>query len=209
MPGRPRQLRDLSQFLAIPKTARVIVVTMQRDLAHSPLRPRKSAAGAAFGHLQVQAHAFPIDEDGPGINQLLSGAVIALVAMQRFEGEKELDCLGVRARAGFGGEMKGAAESHSIELGVILEVPEDGANQVRDMVVESQRGEPVARRRRSFRQGCVERKFEIDAVAERNKAGRGVRNEMCLGIKLLHHAVKYGLERGLHRGVYLDQTSLH
>ena len=47
----------------------------------------------ALGDLQIEADALSIDQDSPGIDQLLSGAVEALVAAEGVEGKEELDGL--------------------------------------------------------------------------------------------------------------------
>jgi hypothetical protein len=90
-----------------------------------------SPTGAALGDLQVEAHALTIDRDCSDVNQLLPRAVIALVAAQRGEGEEELNGLRTRASTRLGGEMKRAAESQAVELGIILEVTEHGRTNIR------------------------------------------------------------------------------
>jgi hypothetical protein len=103
-----------------------------------------SPTGAALCDLQVEAHALAIDQDCSDVNQLLPRAVIALVAAQRGEGEEELDGLRTSASARLDGEMKRAAESQTVELGIILEVTEHGTDQMRHVFVEDQRGKAVA-----------------------------------------------------------------
>ena len=96
--------------------------------------------------------------------------------------------------------MKRAAESQAVELGIILEVSEDGSDQMRYVVVEDQRGKTVTRGGGWFGERGVDRQLQIHAAAECDETGRGVGNKMRLRIEFLDHAVEDGLDRRLHRG---------
>ncbi len=131
----------LTQFCKFPEVDRVIRITMKRDLKRQGAEPL-SAASPALRDLQVETDALAVDEDRSGVNQLLPSTVV-LVAVERGEREKELHGLSVRAGAAPGGEMKRAAESQTVKLGIVFEVA--GADQMHHMVVEGQRGETVTR----------------------------------------------------------------
>ena len=190
-------LSELPQFWKIPGMERVTRVTVKRDLEQPS--GRASATRPALSGLQVKTDALAVDQNRSRIDQLLTGTVVTLVAAKRGEGEKEFHGLGARSRARLGAEMKRAAESQTVKLRIVLEVAENGADQMRDVVVESQGRKAIAGNCRRLSESGIHRQLEVYAVAERNEVGRCVGNEVDLGIEFLHHAVENGLDRRLHR----------
>src|SRR5450631_1487448 len=191
-------LSELPQFWKIPEMERVTRVTGKRDL-EQPSGRAASAPRPALSGLQVKTDAFAVDQNRSRIDQLLTGTVVTLVAAKRGEGEKEFHGLGARSRARLGTEMKRAAESQTVKLRIVLEVAENGTDQMRDVVVESQGRKAVAGNCRRLSESGIHRQLEVYAVAERNEVGRCVGNEVDLGIEFLHHAVENRLDRRLHR----------
>src|SRR5262245_6691808 len=99
--------------------------------APAPPKLKVLTVHAGFGSLQVEADSLAVDQHGSGVDQLLAGAVVALVTAQRGEGEEELDRLGACVgRRGLAGQVQVGAETDAIELGIVLEVAQDRANQV-------------------------------------------------------------------------------
>lgn len=159
----------------------------------------RSAAPAALCDLQIQADALAVDQHCPGINQLLSGTVVTFIAAECREREKEFYGLRVRIGSWLGSEMKRAAESETVEPGVVFEVSERRANQMRYVVVEGQSGEAVTRGCRRLGESGVDRQLQVGPAAERDEAGRGIRNKVRMGLEFLHHDVENRLDCGLHR----------
>src|SRR5271169_6602885 len=122
------RLGELARFWEIPERDCVIKITVMRDLEYAQTPDPASAVPAALGDLQVKADPLAVDQDRSRINQLLSGAVVALVAAQCGEREKELHRFRVRSGSRLGGEMKRAAESHPVKLRIVFEIAEHGAD---------------------------------------------------------------------------------
>ena len=95
----------------------------------------------AFSDLQVESGAFSVDHYRSGVDELLAGAVVAGKATHRAEGEEELN----RLALGFATlHMDDGAEIDTVEIVFAREEVEQGPNQVRNVLVESQRSLLVA-----------------------------------------------------------------
>ena len=104
-----------------------------------------SGAAGGFGELQVDTYAFSVDEDDAGVEELLPGAVVCLVAVKSGKGKEELDGEGFGCGCtGFGRGVDGGAEADAVELLVSGEVGKDAPDEGRDLVVEGERGKFVA-----------------------------------------------------------------
>ena len=90
----------------------------------------------AFGELQVELRAFAVDEHSASVDNLLASAVVASEAAHHSDREEKLHRLGLVV-AVF--HVDDAAEIHTIEVDVTGEKVKQWANQVGNVIIESQR----------------------------------------------------------------------
>ena len=60
---------------------------------------RDSVARASPSDLKVERNPFAVDQHRPGIEELLTGAIVFVIAAQRRKGKEELHRLGLAAPA--------------------------------------------------------------------------------------------------------------
>jgi hypothetical protein len=100
---------------------------------------------------------------------LLSRAVVLLVANRRRQGKEKLDSQGRRALAR--GANRGA-EVHTVQTGAVLESRQDGANEVGNVLVNSQGGRAVSGTELRVFERRGNGELQVRAVVERETALR-------------------------------------
>src|SRR5271157_2467363 len=97
----------------------------------------------SLGDLQVECGTFAVHHDCSRIEELLPGAVVASKTAHHAEGEVELH----RQRARAVGKMDYAAEADAIKVRIRDKVVQHRTHEMRNMFVEGQRCQLVARTR--------------------------------------------------------------
>src|ERR1700739_466247 len=94
--------------------------------------------GTSFCNLQIQTDALAVDEDSPGINKLLTAAIVLLVTAQSRKGEEEFHRFRCVAGCAFSRQVDARAEANSIKLRVSFEIAQHRTNEMRDVLIESE-----------------------------------------------------------------------
>ena len=119
--------------------------------------------------------ALSVDQDKSLVDELLSGAVVLLVANQRRQGKDKLNGQGRRA---FASGSNGRAEVHTVETGAVLEPRQDGANEVGNVLVKGQGGRAISGAGLRFFERRGNGELQVRAVAEGDKRGFGVSDKV-------------------------------
>src|SRR5579864_3942581 len=154
----------------------------------------------AFGNLQIEADSLAVDQNRARVNQLLAGAVVALVAAEGGKWKEKFHGLGTLPGGKFASEMEVGAETDAVELRVVFDVAENGAEQVSYIIVESEGRQAITRGSRRLGESGVDREFQIRAATKCDEVWRSIGDEVRLRIEVLHHAIENRLESGLQCG---------
>src|ERR1019366_6822558 len=134
----------------------------------SPLSPRppRRQLVLAFGDLQIQGSALAVDYNRPGVQQLLAGAIGGSEKAHHADWKERLNRLRTRAV----GNVNHTAENDAIEIRILRKIIQHRPHQMRNMVIEGQGRQFVARRARGRIDVGRNGQLQVGALTEPNES---------------------------------------
>src|ERR1035437_6298114 len=146
--------------------------------------PPNSALVLAFGDLQIEGGTLAVDHDRSGVQQLLTGTIVGGEAAHRAEWKEKFD----RLRTRTAGDVNHTAENDAIEVRILRKIIRHRPHQMRNMVIEGQGRQFVARRARGRIDVGSNGQLQVGALTKPNEGGSRVRQEMRFLVEVLGHA---------------------